>query len=199
VNLRPRLAATLLLALAASGLAACSTTSGGTPVTLSTTTTVPVGEDGPTTTTTAEPPASAGKELYVYAPVEGDCIDLRATGQDGPATTRTNPEDDATPRGENELILRLPCDLPHQYEVISVVTAEVAGDTDDDAAYLTLASTRCPAAFATYIGTPYQDSELEVGWVLPAPSQRAQGGGQIGCLAYTGDGKLTGTVRGSRR
>lgn len=197
---RVRRPAPLLFAAVAvlAGLAGCSTTSGGTPVTLSTTTTVPAGDAGPTTTTTAEPPASAGREFFVYAPVEGDCIDLRATADGGSATTRDRPDVDATPRSKNELILRLPCELPHQYEVIAVVDAGLPRDASDEA-LVDVAKRECPAAFATYVGVPYQDSQLEVGWVLPSTDQRARGAQQIGCLAFDPDGKLTGSVRGTAR
>ena len=186
--------ATVLVATLA---AACSTTSGGTPVTLSTTTTA--GADaGPTTSTTAEPSASAGQELFVYAPVEGDCIDLRATGDQGPVTTRSQPDENATPRSPNELILRLPCDLPHQYEVIAVVEAGLPGEPDE-AALETAAKRLCPPAFAGYIGTPYESSEVEVGWILPSGDRLALGTQEIGCLAFEPTGKLTGSLRGTAR
>jgi hypothetical protein len=167
-------------------------------VTLSTTTTAPAGDTGPTTTTTAEPPASAGREFFVYAPVEGDCIDLRATADGGSTTTRERPDVDATPRARTELILRLPCELPHQYEVIAVVDAGLPRDASDEA-LVEVAKRECPAAFATYVGVPYQDSELEVGWLLPSTDQRARGAQQIGCLAFDPTGKLTGSVRGTAR
>lgn len=195
---RPVLVGLLGLLLAVLVAAGCSTTSGGTPVTLSTTTTVDPATDGPTTSTTAEPKASEGKELYVYAPVEGDCIDLRATSDDGPATTRSRPEPNATPRGSNELVLRLDCGLPHQYEVISVVPSGLTGDPGDEA-LITQAKLLCPPAFASYVGTAYQSSQLEVGWILPSAEQRGRGVQQIGCLAFDPAGKLTGTVRGSGR
>ena len=57
----------------------------------------------------------------------------------------------------------------------------------------------CPPAFATFVGTPYQNSHLEVGWVLPTESQRSRGIQQIGCLAFDPAGKLTSSVRGSGR
>jgi len=190
--------AVLAVALGAvTGLASCSTTSGGTPVTLSTTTTSTV-DPGPTTTTTAEPAASEGKAFYVYAPVEGDCIDLRATGDQGAASTRAEPDANATPHGSNELILRLDCNRPHQYEVIAVVPAGLPGHPDEPA-LVTAAKQLCPPAFATFVGTPYQNSHLEVGWVLPTESQRSRGIQQIGCLAFDPAGKLTSSVRGSGR
>lgn len=197
---RSRLAPTLLGALLVAGtaLGACSTTSGGTPVTLSTTTTAGAVDPGPTTSTTAEPAASEGKQLFVYAPEEGDCIDLRATGDQGATTTRALPDANATPHGSKELILRLDCSLPHQYEVIAVVPAGLSG-TPDEGALITAAKQLCPPAFTAYVGTPYQDSSLEVGWVLPSAEQRARKIQQIGCLAFDPKGKLVGSVRGSAR
>jgi len=191
------LLATALSAAAAVALGACSTTSGGTPVSLSTTTTA-AADAGPTTSTTAEPDAAVGKQLFVYAPEQGDCIDLRATGDGGAATTRAQPDANATPRGSNELILRLDCNLPHQYEVIAVVDSGVTGEPDD-AALVAAAKQLCPPAFASYVGTPYQDSSFEVGWVLPSAEQRARKVTKIGCLAFDPTGKLTSSVRGSAR
>jgi hypothetical protein len=194
-----RLAPALLVAaLAALGLGACSSTSGGTPVTLSTTTTAGAVDPGPTTSTTAEPDASQGKQLFVYAPQEGDCIDLRATGDGGAATTRALPDANATPHGSKELILRLDCNLPHQYEVIAVVDTGLTGEPDDTA-LITAAKQLCPPAFARFVGKPYQDSTLEVGWILPSAEQRARKVQQLGCLAFDPAGKLTGSVRGSGR
>jgi hypothetical protein len=178
--------------------AACSTTTGGAPLVTTTSSSTP--ESLPETTTTSQPTAEEGKEMFVYAPVEGDCVDLRATGTGGAVPTRAVPEEDATIRGTNQLILRLDCNLPHQYEVIAVVDPAVPSDPPpDDTALVAQAKKLCPAAFATYLGTPYQSSQLEVGWILPAASQRERGALQIGCLAFDPEGKLTGSVRGSGR
>lgn len=197
---RPHTAPALLLAAVLAGmlLGACSTTSGGTPVTLSTTTTAGAADPGPTTSTTAEPAAAAGKQLFVYAPQEGDCIDLRATGDQGASTTRALPDANATPHDPKELILRLDCNLPHQYEVIGVVSPSLAG-TPDEPTLIAAAKQLCPPVFAGYVGRPYQDSSLEVGWVLPSEEQRARKVQQIGCLAFDPKGKLVGSVRGSAR
>ena len=131
--------------------------------------------------------------------MEGDCIDLRATGDQGAASTRAEPDANATPHGSNELILRLDCNLPHQYEVIARGPRRPPGRQPDEPALVTAAKQLCPPAFATFVGTPYQNSQLEVGWVLPSASQRARGIQQIGCLAFDPTGKLTGSVRGSGR
>ena len=178
--------------------AACSSTPPTTTATDSTETTAV-----PETTTTLEPAVEEGKQLFVYSSSEGDCIDLRATGLVGAFTTKETPGADATPRTSSQLILRLDCGLPHQYEVISVVEADLppadATDVTDDPALITAAKQQCPSAFASYIGMPYQSSELELGWVLPATAQRERGSQQIGCLAFDPTGKLIGSVRNSGR
>lgn len=131
--------------------------------------------------------------------MQGDCVDLRATGPEGAATTRALPEEDATIRDTKQLILRLDCSVPHQYEVISVVEHRPAGGATDDASLVAVAKQLCPAAFTAYIGTPYPSSDLDVGWILPGPEQRNRPMLQIGCLAFDPAGKLTSTVRGSGR
>ena len=176
----------------------CSSTSPTTTATDSTETTAV-----PETTTTLEPAVEEGKQLFVYSPTEGDCIDLRAKGLVGAFTTKEAPGADATPRTSSQLILRLDCGLPHQYEVIAVVGAGLppadATDADEDPALIIAAKQKCPQAFPDYIGTPYQSSQLELGWVLPATAQRERGNQEIGCLAFDPTGKLVGSVRSSGR
>lgn len=194
----PALLTSILVVGAALALVGCSTTTGGAP--LVTTTVTTAANALPVTTTTSEPAASEGKQFFVYAPVEGDCIDLRSTGDGGAATTQAAPDDDATPRSSSQLILRLDCQLPHQYEVIAVVPAGLRTDPPpDDAALIGAAKQLCPPAFATYVGASYQSSALELGWILPNADQRRLRNLQIGCLAFDPEGKLTGSVRGSGR
>ena len=152
---RSRLAPALLSAVLVAGaaLGACSTTSGGTPVTLSTTTTAGAADPGPTTSTTAEPDASEGKELFVYAPEEGDCIDLRATGDQGATTTRALPDANATPHGSKELILRLDCNLPTSTRSSPSSPAGLPG-TPDEAALDRRGQAAVPAGVRRLRGHP---------------------------------------------
>ncbi len=187
----------LLVAGALLGVAAgCSKDASGSSVgTTTSTTAVPV-----ETTTTLEPSKAEGKEFFVYGPVEGDCIDLRTNADGDAVTTQPTPGTDATPQGSAQIILRLDCSLPHQYEVISVVEAGLPGDPRPGVEQLTTAAKRlCPPAFETYLGIPYQNSALEVGWVFPSEDQRNSGNQQIGCLAFDPLGKLVGSVRGTAR
>jgi hypothetical protein len=180
-------------------LVACSSssTSSATPsTTASTTTTAP----GPATTTTLEPEAGVGRISFVYGPVTGDCIDLRSVATGRAVTTRAIPAADATLKSDKDVILRLGCDLPHQYEVIATPSAGLAPTpTPTTEQFVAAAKKLCPAAFKTYVGIPYPSSSFEVGWILPTEEQRSRGVQVIGCTAFDPKGKLTGSVKDSRR
>lgn len=187
-----------VLAIGALVLGACSSSSkSSTPSSTTTTTTTAPGE---TTTTTLEPEAGVGRLSFVYGPAVGDCIDLRSMASGKAATTRAVPAVDATLKTEKDVILRLSCDLPHQYEVIATPTAELPATPVPSTEQLIVAAKKlCPAAFNSYVGIPYPSSSLEVGWVLPNDEQRNRGVQTIGCTAFDPKGKLTGSVKDSKR
>lgn len=196
---RPSVLAAAGLVLGALVLGACSssTKSSANGATTTTTTTVAPGE---TTTTTLEPEAGVGRLSFVYGPVVGECIDLRSVASGKAVTTRAVPTADATQKSDKDVILRLSCDLPHQYEVIATPNAGLpATPVPSTEQFVSAAKKLCPAAFRTYVGIPYPSSSLEVGWVLPSQEQRARGVQTIGCTAFDPKGKLTGSVKESRR
>lgn len=163
-----------------------------TAVTTSTTTTAPA------TTTTAEPSMDAGTRAYVYSPRAGDCVDLR--NLDTGATTASVPGHNGTPHGSKEVILRLDCTVPHQYEVIGVVDVPnppAAYPPEDE--LTAVAKQLCPPLFPSYVGRPYETSKLELGWIFPTPDQWHPGSQRIACTAYDPAGKLVAPVRGSNR
>jgi hypothetical protein len=165
-----------------------------------TTTTTAAASDTPQPTTTLEPEASTGTMLYVYTPIVGDCIDHRTIINGKASTTRTTPDPNATLRSSGQVIVRLSCDLPHQYEVLWVDTTEVAkSPPESPEAFGELAKRVCPEQFASSIGRPYQDSSLDYGWISPTVDQLAQGIQFLGCLAFDPKDKLTGSVRSSNR
>ena len=187
------------LAIASLALAACSSSSKSSSspaTTASTTTTVP----GPATTTTLEPEAGVGRISFVYGPITGDCIDLRSVATGRAVTTRAIPSADATLKSDKDVMLRLSCDLPHQYEVIATPSAGLAPTpTPTTEQFVAAAKKLCPAAFKTYVGIPYPGSSLEVGWVLPSEEQRNRGVQVIGCTAFDPKGKLIGSAKDSKR
>jgi hypothetical protein len=196
------IAAALLVSIALCALAtACgSSTSASVSKIDPTTTTTAAPADTPQTTTTLEPEAGVGTILYVYTPVVGDCIDHRTMVDGRASTTRTSPDTNASLRASGQVIVRLPCDLPHQYEVLWVDTTEVAAAPPQSSeAFVDLAKRVCPEQFASAIGRPYQDSSLEFAWISPTTDQQAQGIEFLGCLAFDPKSKLTDPVRDSNR
>jgi hypothetical protein len=179
---------------------ACGSSTSATVKKIDPTTTTTLAPSQNSTTTTLEPEAGVGTLLYLYTPVVGDCIDHR-TMTDGRAnTTRSTPDQNATLRATGQVIVRLDCERPHQYEVIFVDTEDVAkSPPQSPEAFNELAKLVCPAQFSTTVGRPYQDSELEFGWIAPTNDQQAQGIRFLGCLAFNPKGKLTESVRGSGR
>jgi len=192
---RRHVAVTVLLVVA---VAACTTSSQ--PASKSVTTTTASATPQSTTSTTLEPEAGVGRLAYVYGPVVGDCIDLRSMATGRAVTTRALPGQDATQKSDKDVILRMGCDLPHQYEVMAVLDAGLPRDPAPTLEQLSaVARKRCPATFASYVGIGYPESSLEIGWILPSPEQMGRGVQQFGCLAFDPNGKLVGAVRGSRR
>ena len=201
-SLPRRVCALLALLLAGASIAtACGSSSSSSVQQIDTTTTTGAASSGdaPTTTTT-ETPAGAGTQLYVYTPVVGDCIDRRSMMNGVMTTNGVAPTADGSLHTSGQIILRLDCERPHQYEVILDDTTEVAkAKPQSPEAYGELAKRICPAAFPTYIGRSYQDSKLEFGWIAPTDEQRARGLDFLGCTAFDPKGRLTGSVRGADR
>ena len=194
--------ATLAVALFALFLlaTACGSSTSATVKKIDPTTTTTTAPSENSTTTTLEPEAGVGTLLYLYTPVVGDCIDHRTMTDGRASTTRSTPDQNATLRASGQVIVRLDCERPHQYEVIFVDTKDVAQfPSQSSEAFNDLAKQVCPAQFSTAVGRPYQDSELEFGWIAPTNDQQAQGIKFLGCLAFNPKGKLTESVRGSGR
>ncbi|CAB4622499.1 unannotated protein [freshwater metagenome] len=196
---RSNLSALVVLAALALGATACGASNSGSATRLTVTTTTPA-KPAVETTTTLEPESGVGRQYFVYAPVVGDCVDLRSIVDGKAATTRALPGVDGTPKGDRQVILRLDCNLPHQYEVVASVNAGLPSSPGPSIGELVLAAKRlCPAAFGAYIGIPYQNSTLEMGWILPRADQLTLGNQQIGCTVLDPKAKLVGTVREAKR
>lgn len=152
------------------------------------------------TTTTMEPEGGTGRLFYVYSPSVGDCIDLRVLTDGMARTTRRVPGTDATIRASDQVIVRFDCGVPHQYEVMEIVSAgfpDPTVATDDE--FIARARALCAEPFEAFVGLGYPNSTLEIGWYLPTADQRARGVQRIGCLVFDPKGKLVGSVRGSAR
>ena len=104
-----------------------------------------------------------------------------------------------------EIDTRVPCEGPHQYEIYLRTEhparsgAPWPGDREMDA----YARSECYATFAGFVGTIYELSELELGYLTPTRTdfehEQAVFRG-IHCYVYREDGgELVGTARDSRR
>jgi len=92
------------------------------------------------------------------------------------------------------------CAEPHDNEVFAKY--DVAdGSFPGDQALLDTAMETCTAEyFATYVGTAYADSDLEVFPITPTAASWDDGDREIVCALYALDlSKLTGSMEGSQR
>ena len=92
----------------------------------------------------------------------------------------------------------VPCSVAHDEEVIGVVRHPADPDADfpGDEAMIALADTECMEAFERWVGRPYNESILELGYLWPVEENWNAGDRTIRCLAFHPGGQpLTGTVR----
>ncbi len=142
----------------------------------------------PETTTTTEAPLEAGKQIFVYVPAVGDCFDKRKVA--GQANKQT------------EIVLKLDCSLPHQYEVFGT-TDFVLPDPKDtaypgDEVLRRFAKIECPKQYQDYVGQAYELSRYEIGYVIP-PEANWPSNRKIGCTVVDNTGnRLGASVKGAK-
>lgn len=168
----------MLVAAGCSGSDSADTTSSTTEVVSDT-----------TTTSTTEAPLEAGTQLYVYNPSIGDCFERR--------------ELDVVPGDDNkqtEITLKLPCDLPHRNEIFDVIDYPSTPDYPGEPTLRDYAKRNCVRGFQDFVGSEYELSSLEIGYVIPTPQNWGPGRERIGCYVYDSTGeRLVGSMRGSQR
>ena len=89
------------------------------------------------------------------------------------------------------------CEEPHDNEIYQV--AEVADSEFPGAdAIEEQANSICTDAFEPFVGTGYDVSDLQAGWLAPTEESWADGDRSVVCFAFRIDlEKMTGTVEGS--
>lgn len=141
------------------------------------------------TTTLPETPVDQGKQIYTYTPEVGDCFDKRKV----PGVNGSKQQD---------IILKLDCQLPHVNEVFAVIEAPWPDKTDrtypGDDVLRKFAKTDCPKEFEAYVGTKYELSKLEIAYLLPTesnwPTART-----VGCYVFTGnETRVEGSVKATK-
>lgn len=87
------------------------------------------------------------------------------------------------------------CAVAHTGEGYAKVRAELAGLTAEDKG--TVATQHCATAFSAFVGKPYEQSELDMYYVVL--EDRAVADGNVLCLVGMPGTRLTGSMRGSQR
>ncbi len=95
-----------------------------------------------------------------------------------------------------------PCTETHQFEVIFKAT----DPSPDGAAYPgttafdKVVQAQCAPAFATYVGIPFDDSALELGYLYPQADSWGKGRRTITCyVSLPNNAMLTSTVKDSKK
>ncbi|GAA1591602.1 hypothetical protein GCM10009789_52030 [Kribbella sancticallisti] len=126
----------------------------------------------------SEPPPTYSNTTYVDELAVGECFD------------------DA---GEEDEVLRRPCSVPHDGELVSNVTLP-SGPYPGDRKTEDTARARCDAEFGKYIGNTVGKSELRSSYWYPDEDYWSRGDRLVVCAAYGPRNEpLTGTVKDSKR
>lgn len=93
----------------------------------------------------------------------------------------------------------VPCSDPHEAEVFALVTLN-ALISFSEPKITSEASERCRAAFSPYVGVDYEQSSLEISYLVPTEASWKAGERGVACLLRAGNaGQMTGSLRNSRR
>ncbi|MFC8922884.1 septum formation family protein [Cellulosimicrobium sp. NPDC057127] len=92
----------------------------------------------------------------------------------------------------------VPCASDHQAEVYAI-THLAAGDFPGDEGVQALAEDFCFEAFESYVGLPYEDSELYAWWFSPTEENWTWGDRSVQCFLEPLSGTVTGTLEGAAR
>lgn len=123
----------------------------------------------------------ANENADVFSVRIGDCINLTSEAS------------------ESFTVPIVPCDEPHDAEAYAAMDLEGENHPGDDAV-MAEADAFCLDEFSTFIGMPYENSELLMNYFYPSEESWAQGDREILCLAYGLEGeKVTGTLANSQR
>lgn len=92
------------------------------------------------------------------------------------------------------LVPTVDCLYPHDSEITELGKLPFSSFPDDYELWDYL-DTKCFESFESYVGLPYQDSNLEIGWFAPTEKEWAQGDTYFHCTVFGLDGPLIGSVK----
>lgn len=130
----------------------------------------------------------AGKALLPQIAI-GECTNLEfPEGTDSSATTSVAE------------IEKVDCAQPHKWETFAEKQLPLADEYPGDSGMSVLADDFCAGEFEGFVGTAYDNSEIELTYLTPT----AEGWSQlrdrtITCLVGSDAGDITGTLKGTQR
>lgn len=92
----------------------------------------------------------------------------------------------------------VPCSDPHTSEAYAAQDLD-DGDFPGDTEVQSQADEFCSTSFETFVGLPYDDSELFLTSLTPTEESWAQGDQEILCLVYDEAAQTTGTLKDANR
>jgi len=107
----------------------------------------------------------------------------------------------ATSNAQSEEITDVPivdCSEPHDNEIYMMEELP-DGSYPGDTAMEETAIGVCYDGFEEFVGTPYDESELDFGWLFPTSDSWAEGDREVICFVYDYElAKLTGSMANAR-
>lgn len=92
-----------------------------------------------------------------------------------------------------------PCTAEHEYELI-YTDSMPSGDYPSDDTFNAFVEASCLPAFEAYVGLAYEDSALDISWLVPLPDAWGGGDKSVQCSVYDpGNKLLIGSLKSSRR
>lgn len=134
------------------------------------------GQDGSADTTGA----AGEEEASVFDIAVGDCL------TDDPAG------------GSVEEVPVVPCDQPHTSEVYFSYTIEEESFPGTDGMDR-ITQEQCMPAFQSFVGLPYETSQIEVTTLAPTAESWEQGDRELLCMVVDPAGQVTGSLQGANR
>ena len=92
------------------------------------------------------------------------------------------------------------CTDPHDYEVYYDFNIPGSGAYPGDDAVSSAAEDGCSTAFETFVGIPYSDSKLDYNYYTPTSTSWTDADDRlVSCVVFDPNGKVSGTLAGSKR
>jgi len=92
-----------------------------------------------------------------------------------------------------------PCDEPHSDEIYAAGAIPDGAEFPGAKAIEAAAEDICLAEYAAFVGLPYDESVLDIGYLTPTEDSWADGDREVLCTIFDPLEEVTGSLRGAKR